>query len=58
MPKYHVDIQEIWVQTMEIEAESSEEAVDLVLAGNGEVVDDALEYSHTLDSVSDVREIS
>lgn len=58
MTKYHVDIQEIWVQTMEIEAESSEEAVDLVLAGNGEAVDGALEYSNTLDSVSDVREVS
>lgn len=53
--KYQVDLQEVWVQTFEVEADSPEEASERVLDGEGEVVDTAFEYSHSLDSVHDVR---
>ena len=58
MPKYHVDLQEIWIQTIEVEADSSEEAQELVIAGGGNRLDDQLKYGANLESIDDVREVS
>lgn len=50
MPKYLVDVREVWTQTVEIEAPGPEEAIAAVQEGGGDYLDDSLEYSHTLDS--------
>ena len=55
MPTYEVDMREIWVQTYEVEADSPEEAFALAMAGNGDPLDDRLEYSHTPDLQGDVE---
>jgi hypothetical protein len=49
MPKYHVEVPEVHYQTVEVEADSFKAAVGLVVNGDGEYLDGALEYSHTLD---------
>lgn len=48
MAKYIVNVREVHVSMMEIEAESEEEAIKEVARGGGEEV--ALEYSHTLET--------
>lgn len=48
MSKYHVLVPEVHYQAIEVEAESSEQAVRLVLDGEGEPLDDTLEFSHRL----------
>lgn len=47
MTKYYVGIREVHVSTVEVEADSAEEALDLAAEGAGEEV--MIEYSHTLD---------
>lgn len=49
MAKFIVTIQEVWTQLVEVEASSEEEAIDKVVDGEGYYIDNALEYSHTLD---------
>jgi hypothetical protein len=51
---YLVDVREVWVQRFRVEARSRDEAVMLV-GSTGEVVPDAFEFLHTLDT-GDVEE--
>ncbi len=46
--KYHVGVREVHISTMEIEAESAAEAVELVMGGDG--AQTMCEYSWTMDS--------
>jgi hypothetical protein len=48
MPKYIVKVPEVHIQEVEIEADTAEEALDLVLGGDGELVGD-VQYDSTLD---------
>lgn len=48
--KYDVGVMEVHVQTIQVEAESEEAAIDLVRAGRENGVEIMLEYSHTMDS--------
>ena len=50
MKKYIVGMREIHIQNVEIEAESPEEAIERVADGEGDFVDNSLEYSHTLNT--------
>lgn len=50
MTKYFVYVREVHVQTVEVEAKDEDEAIDKVKDGEGEYLDDALEYSHCLDA--------
>ena len=47
--KYFVERKEVWAQNVEIEANSSEEALKLVADGEGDVRDHEFVYSHTLE---------
>jgi hypothetical protein len=47
--KFHVMIREVHVQTVEVEAESEQKAIEKVQEGEGEYLEDSLEYSHTLE---------
>lgn len=58
MKKFLVDVREVWVQTYEIEAESKEEALQLVYEGDGEIVDGGPVYSHVLDGGKDIYYVS
>lgn len=50
MSKLHrVHVQEVWIQVVEIEAESKEEATERVAAGEGVVLENEFEYSRTID---------
>ena len=46
MDKYRVTVKEIWYQNYLVEANSAEEAKELVSQGGGEIEDDTMEYSH------------
>lgn len=46
---YHVEVPEVWYQTVEIEAESPVHAIERVKDGDGDYLDDRLTYSHTLE---------
>jgi len=48
--KFIVSIREVHIQAVEIEADTKEEAVEKVKEGEGEYLEDGLDYSHTLDS--------
>ena len=50
MAKFRVQVPEVHYQTVEIEAESPGQAVSLVNDGEGNYLDDHLEYSHPLDT--------
>lgn len=50
MKKYHVLVREIWIQKVEIEAENAGEAIEKVADGDGEYLDNALEYADTMAS--------
>jgi hypothetical protein len=49
MPKYVVEVREVWVQKREIEADNPNEAIQKVKNGEGEDVENGMEYSHTLE---------
>lgn len=49
MKIYRVFVKEVWVQAFDIEAESKEEAIKLITEGDGDIVQDELDYSHSLD---------
>lgn len=54
--KYIVNVQEVWVQPVEIEASSEDEARTMAINGMGEYLDD-FEYSHRLEGIKwDVKE--
>lgn len=46
---YIVSVREVHVQQVKVEAASEDEAKTKVVEGEGEYLDDKLEYSHTLD---------
>lgn len=52
MPKFIVKVREVWVQDVEIEADSEEEAKDKVESGEGEPVlgHNHFEFSHSLET--------
>lgn len=47
--KYTVNVREVHIQPTSIMASSPEDAIKRVADGEGEIIDNALEYSHTLD---------
>ena len=55
MPKFHVYVPEVHYQTVEIEAADFDAAVKAVNDGNGEPLDDTLEYSHVDDATTSRR---
>lgn len=48
--RFIVEVREVHVQPYEVEANSKEQAIEVVKEGGGEIIENALEYSHTLDS--------
>lgn len=55
MKAFIVDVQELWTQAVRVEADSKEEAIDKVLNGEGDFIDDTFEYRETnpLDNAED-----
>ena len=49
MPKFRVLVPEIHYQQYTVEAETPEEAVELVGSGEADYMDDHMEYSHVSD---------
>jgi len=47
--KYIVSVREVHIQMVEIEADSEEDAIELVGEGYGDYLDNTLELSHTMD---------
>ncbi len=45
-----VGVREVHVQSVRVAAKDADEAKDKVRKGEGDYLDDGLEYSHTLDS--------
>ena len=60
MPKFIVYTRETWVQGVAIEAENKLEAIAKVADGEGEYLDNTLEYSDTRDksewTVDEIKE--
>ena len=50
MKMFEVKVREVHVQPYSIEAKTKEEAIAIVQAGGGEIIEGGFEYSHTLDS--------
>ena len=50
MPLYYVRVQERWENILEVEAESEQDAIDLVREGCGNEQGGSSEYVETLDS--------
>ena len=48
--KYIVEVYEVWIQPHTVEAENEEEAKDIIRDGGGEIMEDGLEYSRSMDS--------
>lgn len=46
--KFHVLVREVHVQKYLVEAEDGDNAIEKVRDGGGEIVNNSLEYSHTL----------
>jgi hypothetical protein len=56
---YLIEVPEVWYQTVRVEgAHSREEALALAKAGEGVPLDNALEYSHTVEDGFDVSKVS
>lgn len=49
MPKFVVNVREVWIQQVAVEAKDKGEAIALVLEGEGDYLDNQLEYSDTRD---------
>ena len=49
MKEYMVNVREVHVQQVKIRADSPEQAIQKVQQGEGQWLNDGLEYSHTLD---------
>lgn len=52
MPKYIVWVREVWVQPFEVLAADEGDAVQRVDDGEGVLVENALEYSETLEQAT------
>ena len=50
MKTYTVNVREVHVNSYTVKAESEDEAKDLVADGQGDMMDDMLEFSHSLDT--------
>lgn len=50
MSKFVVFMREVYVQGYEVDANDEKEAIEKVRDGDGELLEDHFEYSHTLDS--------
>lgn len=50
MKTYIVNVQEVHIQQVEIQAKNKKQAIEKVLDGEGDYVDNSLEYDHTLDN--------
>jgi len=50
MPKYYVLVKEVHDSYREVEADSPEEAIEKVAAGDLDFKEERMEYSYTLDS--------
>lgn len=57
MKKYIVHTREVWVQPVEIEAETAKEALERVHNAEGNAIEDRFEYSHMLDETWPVEEV-
>ena len=44
-----IGVREVHTQPYRVRAKSKDEAIDIVREGGGEIIEGALEYSHTLD---------
>lgn len=49
MAKYIVNVREVHIQMVEVEAVDEEDAIEEVRKGGGTYLDNTLEYSHCLD---------
>ena len=49
LPEYFVNVREVHIQPYRVEAASPEEAIKIVNGGGGDIVEEGMEYSHTLD---------
>ena len=50
MKIFKVSIPEVHYQDVEIQADNETEAIELVKQGDGDILDNTLEYSHTCDN--------
>lgn len=50
MPWFNVGVREVHVQPYLVQAENAEAAVEEVFQGGGILIEEQMEYSHTLDS--------
>ena len=46
--KLIVEKKEVWIQSVAIEAESTEDALTMIAKGEGEILEDQFQYSHML----------
>ena len=49
MPKFVVNVREVWINPTVIEAATEAEAIEAVSCGDGDSLGGEFEYSHTLD---------
>ena len=49
MKNFLVNVKEVWVQPVLVEAETKEEAIEAVAEGGGTYIEDRFRYSHTKD---------
>lgn len=50
MKTYRVNVREVWIQPIEIEAKTKKRAIEKVEEGEGICLDSMLEYSYTLET--------
>ena len=53
MTKFIVHVREVWVQPVEVEAETEGEARIKANEGEGDIIEELLQYSHTSDDYKD-----
>ena len=57
MKDFIVNVRETWVQPVKVQAQTKKEALEKVVEGEGEYLEESLEYSHTNDTDTwDVKE--
>lgn len=47
--KYRIQVREVWIQGIEVEASNLQEAIEKIKDGDGDIDENDFEYSHTLD---------
>lgn len=50
MQIWRVEVHEVWIQPVEVEAKTAEDAIRRVNDGDGTILDRRFEFSHTLDT--------